>query len=53
MAVIKEYKSGATTIKICDDYLPKTKEESDLRFSMLDDVMHRIIENQIKRGVIT
>lgn len=52
MAVIKEYKSGATTIKICDDYLPKTKEENDFRFSMLDDVMQRIIENQIERGDI-
>ena len=52
MAVIKEYKSGATTIKICDDYLPKTKEENDFRFSMLDDVMQRIIENQINRRAI-
>lgn len=52
MAVIKEYKSGGTTIKICDDYLPKTEGEKNLRFSMLDDVMQRIIENQIDRGAI-
>ena len=52
MAVIKEYKSGGTTIKICDDYLPKTEKEKNLRFLMLDDVMQRIIENQIERGDI-
>ncbi len=52
MAVIKEYKSGGTTIKICDDYLPKTEGEKNLRFSMLDDVMLRLIESQIDRGII-
>lgn len=52
MAVIKEYKSGGTTIKICDDYLPKTEGEKNLRFSMLDNVMLRLIESQIGRGII-
>lgn len=52
MAVIKEYKSGGTIIKICDDYLPKTEEEKNLRFSMLDDVMLRLIESQIDREII-
>lgn len=47
MAVIKEYNSGGTTIRICDDYLPKTEEENQLRYSILNDVARRIIERSL------
>lgn len=49
MAVIKEYNSGGTIIRICDDYLPKTEEENQFRYSMLDDVARSIIEKSIER----
>lgn len=45
MAVIKEYNSGGTLIRICDDYMPKTEEENRFRYTMLDDVARRICEN--------
>ena len=44
MAVIKEYNSGGTLIRICDDYMPETEEENQLRKSLLNDVARRIVE---------
>lgn len=49
MAVIKEYNSDGTIIRICDDYMPKTEEENKTRYSLLNDVARRIIESQIKK----
>lgn len=46
MAVIKEYNSGGTLIRICDDYMPKTEEENKYRYSLLDEVARRITERK-------
>ena len=49
MAVIKEYNSGGTLIRICDDYMPKTEEENKYRYSLLDEVARRISErNEVR-----
>ncbi len=53
MAVIKEYNSGGTTIKICDDYLPKNEEENRLRYSLLDEVARRIVEENIRKRMVS
>lgn len=44
MAVIKEYNSGGTLIRICDDYMPSSEEENKQRYSLLDEVARRISE---------
>lgn len=49
MAVIKEYNSGGTLIRICDDYMPKTEEENKQRYSLLDEIARRISErNEVR-----
>lgn len=44
MAVIKEYFSGGTKIRIMDDFMAKTPEENRLIKEQLDDIARRIIE---------
>lgn len=47
MAIIQEYNSGGTLIRICDDYMPKTEEENILKYSLLNDVAKRIVEKEM------
>ena len=47
MAMIKEYKSSGTLIRIFDDYIPKTKEENSIRYSLLNEVAKRIVEKEM------
>lgn len=51
MAIIKEYNSGGTTIKIADDFMPKTEEENKLAYALLDEVARRICEGKAKRDL--
>lgn len=51
MAVIKEYKSGNTTIRIHDDYMAKTQEEIDERDARIAEIAWKIVHKAREQGI--
>ena len=47
--IIEEYKIGKTTIRVHDDYLPKTQEEHDERVKRFKQVGYEIYVNYLER----
>jgi hypothetical protein len=47
--IVAEYKLGETTIRVADDYLPKTEEEYAMAKSRIDATASRIWEEVCKR----
>lgn len=49
--LVREFYSGATRIRIMDDYMAKTPEENRLIKEHLDDIARRVNE-RVNMGVI-
>jgi hypothetical protein len=47
--IVAEYKLGETTIRVADDYLPKTEEEYAMAKSRIDATASRIWKEVCKR----